>query len=151
MSAATATTVQNPSPLRRKTFYLCVLCRSSRFCPRTKQPQNTHSENKANLRCSGLNTDFVKCRAFRDYPRIERRITRHRAKHPQSPSAQPTHQNLTQTGLQRTSSKIARKFNKRNMAEREGFEPSVRYNPYDDLANRWFQPLTHRSAWRKIL
>lgn len=31
------------------------------------------------------------------------------------------------------------------MAEREGFEPSIQYNPYDDLANRCLQPLGHRS------
>jgi len=28
-------------------------------------------------------------------------------------------------------------------AVREGFEPSVRFNPYDSLANYWFRPLTH--------
>src|SRR5208282_3346804 len=32
------------------------------------------------------------------------------------------------------------------LAEREGFEPSIRVSPYDGLANRWFQPLTHRSV-----
>ncbi len=32
------------------------------------------------------------------------------------------------------------------LAETEGFEPSVRFTPYDGLANRWFQPLTHVSA-----
>jgi hypothetical protein len=32
------------------------------------------------------------------------------------------------------------------MAEPEGFEPSIRYNPYDDLANRCLQPLGHSSA-----
>ncbi len=31
------------------------------------------------------------------------------------------------------------------LAETEGFEPSVRSYPYDGLANRWFQPLTHVS------
>ena len=31
------------------------------------------------------------------------------------------------------------------MAEPEGFEPSIRYNPYDDLANRCLQPLGHSS------
>jgi len=31
------------------------------------------------------------------------------------------------------------------LAETEGFEPSVRNSPYDGLANRWFQPLTHVS------
>ena len=30
-------------------------------------------------------------------------------------------------------------------AEREGFEPSVQFNPYVSLANWWFQPLTHLS------
>ena len=30
-------------------------------------------------------------------------------------------------------------------AERGGFEPPVQNNPYDGLANRWFQPLTHLS------
>ena len=34
------------------------------------------------------------------------------------------------------------------MAEPEGFEPSIRYNPYDDLANRCLQPLGHSSAVR---
>jgi hypothetical protein len=28
---------------------------------------------------------------------------------------------------------------------REGFEPSIQYDPYDDLANRCLQPLGHRS------
>ena len=32
------------------------------------------------------------------------------------------------------------------MAEREGFEPSIRCNPYDDLANRCLQPLGHLSV-----
>jgi hypothetical protein len=32
------------------------------------------------------------------------------------------------------------------VAETEGFEPSVRMYPYDGLANRWFQPLTHVSG-----
>ena len=32
------------------------------------------------------------------------------------------------------------------LAETEGFEPSVRHSPYDGLANRWFQPLTHISS-----
>ena len=32
------------------------------------------------------------------------------------------------------------------MAETEGFEPSVQMYPYDGLANRWFQPLTHVSG-----
>ena len=31
------------------------------------------------------------------------------------------------------------------LAETEGFEPSVQMYPYDGLANRWFQPLTHVS------
>jgi hypothetical protein len=30
-------------------------------------------------------------------------------------------------------------------AESEGFEPSVRIDPYVGLANRWFQPLTQLS------
>ncbi len=30
-------------------------------------------------------------------------------------------------------------------AEGAGFEPAVEFNPYDGLANRWFQPLTHPS------
>jgi hypothetical protein len=34
----------------------------------------------------------------------------------------------------------------RQLAETEGFEPSVPYSQYDGLANRWFQPLTHVSA-----
>ena len=28
-------------------------------------------------------------------------------------------------------------------AVREGFEPSVQFNPYGSLANYWFEPLTH--------
>ena len=32
------------------------------------------------------------------------------------------------------------------MAETEGFEPSIQFNPYDALAKRWFQPLTHVSG-----
>jgi hypothetical protein len=32
------------------------------------------------------------------------------------------------------------------LAETEGFEPSVQMYPYDGLANRWFQPLTHVSG-----
>jgi hypothetical protein len=32
-------------------------------------------------------------------------------------------------------------------AEREGFEPSVQFNPYVSLANWWFQPLTHLSIY----
>ena len=30
-------------------------------------------------------------------------------------------------------------------AEREGFEPSIQFNPYDGLANRSFRPLRHLS------
>ena len=30
-------------------------------------------------------------------------------------------------------------------AEGERFELSVQFDPYDGLANRWFQPLTHPS------
>ena len=33
-------------------------------------------------------------------------------------------------------------------AEREGFEPSVQFNPYVSLANWWFQPLTHLSIMK---
>ena len=32
------------------------------------------------------------------------------------------------------------------MAERGGFEPPVRFDPYDSLANCWFKPLTHLSV-----
>jgi hypothetical protein len=32
------------------------------------------------------------------------------------------------------------------LAERGGFEPPVKVSPYDGLANRWFQPLTHLSG-----
>ena len=31
-------------------------------------------------------------------------------------------------------------------AERVGFEPTVQFNPYDDLANRSFRPLRHLSG-----
>ena len=34
---------------------------------------------------------------------------------------------------------------RRSLAERGGFEPPVQFNPYDSLANCWFQPLTHLS------
>ncbi len=33
------------------------------------------------------------------------------------------------------------------MAETEGFEPSIRFTTYDDLANRCLQPLGHVSCW----
>ena len=121
MSATTAATVQNPSPLRHKTFYFCVLRRPSHLCLCAEQPQNTHSENQANLRCSELNTDFLRCTAFREYPHIERSITRRRANHPQPPSAQPTHRKRLKTGLQRTPSKMERRFNKGNMAVENAF------------------------------
>ena len=32
-------------------------------------------------------------------------------------------------------------------AERGGFEPPVRFDPYDSLANCWFKPLTHLSEY----
>jgi hypothetical protein len=35
------------------------------------------------------------------------------------------------------------KINKLFPAVREGFEPSVQFNPYGSLANYWFEPLTH--------
>jgi hypothetical protein len=41
------------------------------------------------------------------------------------------------------------------LAERVGFEPTVQFNPYDDLANRSFRPLRHLSltllfkGWQK--
>ena len=34
----------------------------------------------------------------------------------------------------------------RIMAEREGFEPSIRVYAYGSLAGNWFQPLTHLSV-----
>ena len=34
----------------------------------------------------------------------------------------------------------------RNLAETEGFEPSVQYNPYYGLANRYLRPLGHVSV-----
>ncbi len=52
--------------------------------------------------------------------------------------------------LRHIAGKNRRKLSARSeseMAETEGFEPSVRNYPYDGLANRWFQPLTHVSAW----
>ena len=33
-----------------------------------------------------------------------------------------------------------------NLAEEEGFEPSVQVSPHGHLANDWFQPLTHSST-----
>jgi hypothetical protein len=35
---------------------------------------------------------------------------------------------------------------KKEMAETEGFEPSIRLTAYDDLANRCLQPLGHVSG-----
>ena len=35
------------------------------------------------------------------------------------------------------------------MAETERFELSVQMYPYDGLANRWFQPLTHVSGLQR--
>ena len=48
---------------------------------------------------------------------------------------------------------IPRIFNhsKKKIAEREGFEPSIRLTSYVGLANRWFQPLTHLSGPPKFL
>ena len=43
---------------------------------------------------------------------------------------------------------IIRVYKKR--AERARFELAVEFNPYDGLANRWFQPLTHLSELKKI-
>gem|GEM_PF-2800736 len=34
-------------------------------------------------------------------------------------------------------------------AVREGFEPSVQFNPYGSLANYWFEPLTHLTGFKK--
>jgi hypothetical protein len=39
----------------------------------------------------------------------------------------------------------------KQLAETEGFEPSVPNSQHDGLANRWFQPLTHVSAYRPRL
>ena len=36
------------------------------------------------------------------------------------------------------------------LAEREGFEPSVRVTPHDGLASRCIQPLCHLSGWREL-
>ncbi len=33
------------------------------------------------------------------------------------------------------------------LAVREGFEPSVRFDSYDSLANCWFRPLTHLTVY----
>ena len=50
-------------------------------------------------------------------------------------------------GDKKVTSKTGKKAAKSlKLAEREGFEPSVRVTPYDSLANCWFQPLTHRST-----
>ena len=37
------------------------------------------------------------------------------------------------------------------LAEREGFEPSVRSYTYDDLANRCFRPLSHLSGMGMVV
>src|SRR5437867_13333598 len=39
---------------------------------------------------------------------------------------------------------------KRGLAERGGFEPLVRFNPYNGLANRRFRPLSHLSIPAKF-
>lgn len=113
--------------LRRNSCGFSALLSPSHLSPCGNSSQNTHSENQANLPCSGLNTDFTKCTAFREYSRAERSITRRRANHPQPPSAQPTHQNRPHIGLQRTSSKIVRRFNRGNMAVETAFgsKPSL--------------------------
>lgn len=36
------------------------------------------------------------------------------------------------------------------MAEGKGFEPSIRFNPYNGLANRRLQPLGHPSAKKSV-
>ena len=36
------------------------------------------------------------------------------------------------------------------LAETEGFDPSIRFRAYDDLANRCLQPLGHVSANQKV-
>ena len=41
--------------------------------------------------------------------------------------------------------KFAEPFYQTSSAERVGFEPTVQFNPYDDLANRSFRPLRHLS------
>ena len=38
---------------------------------------------------------------------------------------------------------------KTKIAESGGFEPPVQFNPYDSLANCWFQPLTQLSEYFK--
>ena len=35
----------------------------------------------------------------------------------------------------------------RHLAEWGGFEPPIRFSPYDDLANRCLQPLGHHSSF----
>ncbi len=40
-------------------------------------------------------------------------------------------------------------FNK-SLAERTGFEPAVRFDPYTGLANRRFRPLSHLSRWVSV-
>ncbi len=40
-------------------------------------------------------------------------------------------------------------YDKKNMAERSGFEPEVRNYPYNGLASRRFKPLSHLSVWGK--
>ena len=34
---------------------------------------------------------------------------------------------------------------KKKVAEEKGFEPLIRFTSYDELATRWFKPLTHSS------
>ena len=51
---------------------------------------------------------------------------------------------LLQNG--RTLVPVPARFSTNNMAEREGFEPSVEFNPYNCLAGSCLQPLGHLSA-----
>ena len=44
---------------------------------------------------------------------------------------------------------IFSKYGLQYFAESGGFEPPVQFNPYDSLANCWFQPLTQLSEYFK--
>src|SRR2546429_172783 len=55
---------------------------------------------------------------------------------------------LTQITVSHLRSRLVTKM---TMAERGGFEPPIRFNPYNGLANRRLQPLGHLSPTENVL
>ena len=45
---------------------------------------------------------------------------------------------------------MGRRWPEVKLAETEGFEPSIRFKAYDDLANRCLQPLGHVSPNQRV-